>query len=135
MRAILLMLLLSTPNWAGDAFGIWKVNPIRSTDPYPESLTVQFEPHAKGEVFTLDRIDGDGRVTTASTILYLDGNPRDFQDPKCSGTQSSPRVDKRTVEVLRTCASGGWTRVVPRLAAAGDEFGPENTQPQPDAPP
>ena len=131
MRAILLMLLLSTPNWAGDAFGIWKVNPIRSTDPYPESLTVQFEPHAKGEVFTLDRIDGDGRVTTASTILYLDGKPRDFQDPKCSGTQSSRRVDNRTVEILRTCASGEGTRFVRRLAAQANELVLEITEQQP----
>jgi hypothetical protein len=32
------------PEPAGDAFGIWKVNPTRSRDPYPTSLTVRFEP-------------------------------------------------------------------------------------------
>ena len=110
MRAILLTLLLGAPSWTGDASGIWKVNPIRSTDPCPKSVTVRFEPHAKGEVFTLDSIDADGRTTTSSTILYLDSKPRDFQDLGCSGTQWSRRVDSRTVEILRKCASAEWTR-------------------------
>ena len=42
---------------------------------------------------------------------------RDFQDFGCSGTQSSRRVDSQTVEILRKCANGGWTRFVRRLAA------------------
>ncbi len=57
---------------------------------------------------------------TSSTILYLDGKPRDFQDLGCSGTQSSRRVDNRTVEILRTCAE--WTRFVRRLAARAKEL-------------
>ena len=110
------MILIATACRAGDAFGIWKMNPACSTDPYPISFTVRFEPHAKGEVFTLDRISGDGRTATSSTILYFDGKPHDFQDFGCSGTQSSRRVDKQTVEILRKCASGEWTRWVRRLA-------------------
>jgi hypothetical protein len=94
-------------------FGIWKMNPGRSTptaDARLKSLTMRFDAHAKGEVFTLERIDRDGRTTTTSTILYLDGKARDFEDDACSGTQSSRRVDSQTVEIVRTCASGGWTR-------------------------
>ena len=120
MRAILLTLLLSVPNWAEEAFGMWKVNPARSVfsgDAPPKSLTVRFESHTKGEVFTLDRIDLDGRATSSRTILYLDGISRDFQDFGCSGTQSSRRVDSQTVEILRNCTNGGWTRLVRRLAA------------------
>ncbi len=121
MHATLLLILLGSASWAPasraeDAFGIWKVNPIRSRDPYLKSLTVRFEPHAKGEVFTLNRIDRDGRTTTSSTILYLDGKPRDFDDTNCSGTQSSRRVDNRTVEILHKCSNGEWTRFVRRLA-------------------
>jgi hypothetical protein len=41
-------------------------------DPGPKSITIRIEPHAKREVFTLDRIDADGRATTSSTILYFD---------------------------------------------------------------
>ena len=107
--------------WAGGPFGAWKMNPARSTptaSPRLKSLIVRFEKHDKGEVFTLERIDADGRTTTASTILYLDGKPRDFQDLGCSGTQSSRRVDTQTVEILRTCASGQWTRFVRRLSSA-----------------
>ena len=107
--------------WAGGPFGIWKMNPGRSTptaDARLKSLTMRFDAHAKGEVFTLERIDGDGRTTTDSTILYLDGKPRGFEDLGCSGTQSSRRVDLRTVEILRTCASGQWTRFVRRLSPA-----------------
>jgi hypothetical protein len=119
MRAILLTLLLSVPGCGEGAFGSWKMNPGRSTfptDPPPRSLTLRIEPHAKGEVFTLDRIDRNGRASSDSTILYFDGKPRDFQDSSCSGTQSSHRVDTRTVEILRKCASGEWTRFVRRLA-------------------
>jgi hypothetical protein len=79
------------PGFAGDAFGIWKVNPIRSVDPRPMTLIVRFEPHSKGEVFTLDTTDRLGRASTSSTILYFDSKPRDFQDLGCSGTQLALR--------------------------------------------
>jgi hypothetical protein len=102
----------ATPNWAADAFGSWKVSSARSTAPYPGTLVVRIEPYIRGEVFTLDRVDGEGRATTSSTVLYLDGNLRDFQDAGCSGTQSSRRLDSRTVEVLRTCVGGEWTRFI-----------------------
>ena len=57
--------------------------------------------------------------TTDSTILYLDGKPRDFQEPGCSGTQSSRRVDSQTVEILRECASGAQIRLVRRAVQPG----------------
>ena len=119
MRAILLTLLLSVPSWAEGAFGTWKVNPARSMfseDSHPKSLTVRFESHARGEVFTLDRIDQDGRATSSSTILYLDGTSRDFQDFGCSGTQSSRRVDSQTVQILRKCANGRQRQLIRRSA-------------------
>ena len=128
----LLILVAAVCCWADGVFGIWKVNPTRSTEPYSKSLIVRFEPHTKGEVFTLDRIGGDGRTMTSSTILYFDGKSRDFQDLGCSGTQSSRRVDNRTVEILRTCASGEWTRFVRRLAAQPKELVLDITEQQPD---
>ena len=70
-----------------------------------KSLTVQIERHPKGEVFTLDRIETGGRTTNYSTILYLDGEPRRFDDFGCSGIQSSRRADKQTIEIVRMCAS------------------------------
>jgi hypothetical protein len=115
----------ASPSRPGDAFGVWGMNAARSTlmrGPYPKSLTIRFEPHPKGEVFTLDRIDEDGRITTSSTILYFDGEPHDFQDVDCRGSQSSRRVDSRTVEILRSCASGEWTRFVRRLSAQPKEL-------------
>ena len=93
---------------------------------------MRIEPHAKGEVFTLDRIEGDGRSTTSSTILYFDGKARDFQDPGCSGTQSSRRVDGQTVEILRKCAGGEWTRFVRRSAVQPKELVLEITEQHPD---
>jgi len=93
---------------------------------------VRFEPHAKGEVFTLDRIDGDGRATTSSTILYFDGKPRDFQDLGCSGTQSSRRVDGRTVEILRQCTSGERVRFVRRSGAQPKDLILDITEHHPD---
>lgn len=133
MRTIPLVLLLAVSGSASDAFGTWTMNQARSTaapDPRPKSITIRIESHAKGEVFTLDRIEADGRYTTVSTILYLDGKPRDFQGPGCSGTQSSRRVDSQTVEVLRTCANGGWIRFVRRSSAQPNELVLEVTEQQ-----
>jgi hypothetical protein len=87
-----------------------------------KSLTVRIEPHPKGEVFTLDRTETDGRTTSSSTILYLDGEPRPFEDFGCSGTQSSRRTDERTVEIVRMCASGGWIRLLRRASAKSNEL-------------
>jgi hypothetical protein len=54
---------------------MWKMNAARSTftgGPQPKSLAIRIEPHQKGELFTVDRIETDGRATSSSTILYLD---------------------------------------------------------------
>lgn len=79
---------------------------------------MRFESHAKGEVFTLDRIDQDGRAKSCSTILYFDGKARDFRDSGCAGTQSSRRVDTRTVEIERECI-GREVRLIRRAEKPG----------------
>jgi hypothetical protein len=118
---IAVLLLATIPScWADTSFGTWVLNPARSTfagEAEPKSLTVRIEPHAKGEVFTLDRIEADGRTTSSSTILYLDGMSRDFKNFECSGIQSSRRVDGQTVEILRKCAGGEWSRFIRRSGA------------------
>jgi hypothetical protein len=113
MRTIFLLTLIVTGNRAESAFGTWKVNTHRSIFTgvgAPKRLTVRIEPHAKGEVFTLDRVESDGRATSSSTILYFDSTPRDLQDFDCEGVQSSRRLDSRTIEIRRNCASsdGIW---------------------------
>ena len=111
------------------------MNAARSTfagDGQPRIFTVRIAPHVKGEVFTIDRTEADGRATSSSTILYLDGTPRDFQDFGCTGTQSSRRVDGRTVEILRHCASGESNRLVRRLAAQPNELILDITEQHPD---
>jgi len=87
-----------------------------------KSLSVRIEPHAKGEVLTLDRIESDGRVMSSSTLLYFDGAPRDFEDFECSGTQSSRRLDGETVEILRVCASGEWIWLMRQSAGNSREL-------------
>src|SRR5512133_470405 len=105
--------------------GTWKINIGRSTfggvAPF-KSLVARIARHPKGEVFTLDRIETDGRATSYSTILYLDGEPRRFEDFGCSGIQSSRRADERTVEIVRKCASGGWVRLLRRASAKANEL-------------
>ena len=85
-------------------------------------MTIRIEPHTKGEVFTLDRIEADGRAISSSTILYLDDTEREFRDGQCSGTQSSRRIDGQTVEILQKCASGSWTRMVRRSPASAKQL-------------
>lgn len=106
--------------WAGAAYGNWRLNFAQSTlagSAQPRSFTIRIDPHVKGEVFTLDRIEADGRAISASTILYLDGTERDFRDDECSGTQSSRRIDSQTIEILRNCGAGAWIRFVRRTAS------------------
>jgi hypothetical protein len=123
MRTIALLILIAVSCRSEDLYGTWKVNPARSTaGSHTETFTIRIGPHAKGEVFTLDRTERDGRATTSSTILYFDGKPRDFQDAGCSGTQSSRRVTKEAVEIIRSCGNGAWTRFVRRLATPPKEL-------------
>jgi len=97
---------------------VWKLDPARSTlAGNQKSVALRIGPHTRGEVFTLDAVAADGRASTFSTILYLDGKARDFQDSACSGTQSSRRLDSRTVEILRECANGGHRQLIRRSAA------------------
>ncbi len=119
MRAAVLILVGAT-SWASDAFGVWKLNSALSMGAGDEkSVTLRIEPHNRGEVFTLDILAADGRASTSSTILYLDGKARDFQDSACSGTQSSRRLDSRTVEILRECAGGRHLRLIRRAESSG----------------
>jgi hypothetical protein len=108
--------------WAGAAYGSWKLNFTQSTfagDTQPRSFSIRIEPHSKGEVFTLDRIEADGRAISSSTLLYMDETERNFRDGECSGTQSSRRMDTQTVEIHRNCGAGAWIRFVRRTAPRG----------------
>lgn len=73
-------------------------------------------------MFTLDRIEPDGRTTSFSTILYFDSEPRRFNDFGCSGIQLSRRADTRTVEIVRMCSSGAWMRILQRASARPNEL-------------
>ena len=86
-----------------------------SRQAHPRAVTVRFEPHGKGEVFTFDRIHSNGQAAIFSVILYLDGKERDFQGNECSGTLFSRRLDSQTVEIGLNCDSGLWVRFIRRL--------------------
>jgi hypothetical protein len=108
-----------------DVFGTWTMDSSRSTlvrDPQPKSLTIRIERHTMGEVFTLDRVEADGRATTYSSLLYLDGKPNDFQDDGCSGIPSSRRMDGQVMEIIRTCTTGGWIRLLRRFSGLPNEL-------------
>jgi hypothetical protein len=120
-----ILILFAAASGAEESFGTWKMNAARSTSSggtQPKSLTARIDAHPKGEAFTLERIEPDGRMTTSSSVLYLDAVPREFEDFECSGTQSSRRTDRQTVEVLRNCGSGAWIRLVRRTATKEGEL-------------
>jgi hypothetical protein len=109
MRTGLLLIFIMNANCAESPFGTWRVDAAKSSFPghiQLKGFSLRIEPHAKGEIFTLETVAGDGRVSTFSSILYFDGKPRDFQDSTCLGKQSSHRVDSQTVEILRECVAG-----------------------------
>jgi hypothetical protein len=131
MRTVLSLIVFTTACWADSTFGTWKMDATRSTfagGTQPKSLIVRIEPHAKGEVFTLDRVESDGRTMSSSTVLYFDGAPREFEDFGCSGTQSSGQLDAQTTEILRVCASGEWMRLIWRASPKSDELVLEITE-------
>jgi len=132
MQVCLSLILLAASCSAQQPFGNWRLNVRRSTfgTAVPKLLTLRIEPHPRGEVLTLDRTELDGRASTTSTILYLDGNGRD-SDAGCLGTQSSRRLDDRTVEIVLSCAGGEWSRVVRRLAPDEKELMLEITERRP----
>ena len=101
------------------------MNPARSTlsaGLQVKSLTVRIEPHGQGEVFTVDRIERDGRTRSSSSILYFDGAAREFEGFECSGTQISRRLDRETVEILRNCGAGTRTKFVRRASPRPNEL-------------
>lgn len=100
VQTTLLLIAFDAAACAASMPGTWKMDPARSSfigAIPPKSLTVRIEPHARGSVFTLDKIEADGRATSSSTILYLDSTPRDLQDFECSGTQSSRWLNEQTM--------------------------------------
>ena len=114
------MALLFAADCFGQPFGYWKLNPARSTfdgEIRPKSGTVRIEPRGIGEVVTFDRTESNGQTTTSSMVLYLDGVARDFGQGQCSGTQSSRRIDTKSVEILRNCGTGAWIRFIRRIAS------------------
>jgi hypothetical protein len=131
MRMVAMIALLGSA-YAGEAeWGEWRMNPSRSTfggDVRPKGLTVWIEPHPKGEVLTVDRIEVDGRTTSSSTILYLDGIAKDFQDFTCSGTQSSRRISDQSVEIKRKCSTGESIWLIRPPAGAAKELTIQSTE-------
>jgi len=129
------MLLVLTPMWPqGEQFGTWKMNPSRSTfsgDPHPKAVTVRIERHAKGEVFTIDRVRADGQAVTVSMILYFDGKERAFQGDACFGSQSSRRLDGRAIEVVFKCR-GWWAQVTLRSMLSPNDLMLDITRQQAD---
>jgi len=124
MRIVPLIVIVAICQ-ANSTFGNWKMNAARSTfagGGQPKSLSVRIEPHAKGEVFTLDRVESNGSATSSSSILYLDGTPREIQDFDCAGKQSSSKLDGRTIEIKRTCAGTEGTWLIRQSLKASTEL-------------
>ena len=118
MRILVAAALIAAATCFGQPCGTWTLNPEPSTfsgGVQPTSFIARIDAHPKGEVFTLDRTEPDGRIASSSS-LYLDGTARTFHDFGCSGTQASLRVDGITVEILRQCEAGAWTKLVRRTA-------------------
>ena len=113
-NVFVLLISIAVAGSAQEAFGTWKVNPARSSfgaNPHATEITLRIERHARGEVATLDRILPNGLAVTTSIILSMDGQVREFRGEFCTGTQSSQRLDDRTVEVRFQCQEGRSVRV------------------------
>lgn len=125
MRDVFLLTLLMITGSAQSVFGTWRLNPARSVfsgEPQPRSLVLRLEPHNRGEVVTVDRVERDGQAASTSTILYLDNAAREYERGGCSGTQASRRSDPQTVEIFRQCSGGDSERIIGRLDPSGQQL-------------
>jgi hypothetical protein len=135
MRTFLLLTLIGAVCWGQEAFGTWKMNPARSTfnsDPHPKEITWRIGRHTKGEVLTFDRIRANGEAATTSMILYLDGKQWNFEGDGCSGSQSSQRLDDRTIEIRLRCRNGRSVRVIRRVPEGRRDLSVEISELLPD---
>jgi hypothetical protein len=64
----------------------------------------------------------NGQGMTFSVILYLDGQPQEWQDSDCSGTLRSRRLESRTVEIVGECADGRHWRSIRRIDPNGRDL-------------
>jgi hypothetical protein len=83
-------------------------------------------------VFTIDTTQRGGRATTVSTVLYLDGQLRDFEGTECSGKQASRRLGQESVEIVRRCNNGALIRIVVKLVTPQEVLIVETTNQEPD---
>jgi len=70
MRTVVLLMAFDAAFCGASMLGTWKMDPARSSfigATSPKSPTMRIEPHVRGEVFTLDRIEADGRSISSST--------------------------------------------------------------------
>jgi hypothetical protein len=131
MRDVFLLTLLMITASAQNVFGTWRLNPARSVfsgEAQPRSLVLRLEPHNRGEVVTVDRVERNGQAASTSTLLYLDSAARVYDGVGCSGTQASRHLDLHTVEILRQCAGGHSERIVRRLDPSGQQLVVEITR-------
>src|SRR6516164_6980736 len=85
----------------------------RPTDPGTRRATLSIATIKRTSVRRLPKEvsnneDLPGTWLRFSTVLYLDGAPRYFQDFECSGTQSWRRVHGQTAEILHKSEAGAW---------------------------
>jgi hypothetical protein len=110
-RLLSLLILGAVRSWPQEAFGTWK-----GLDRRGKAVVLRIEPHARGEVVTVDRILPSGTAATTSLILSLNGEPREFRGERCAGTQTSKRLDDRTIEIRFQCQDGRTVHIVRRVS-------------------
>jgi hypothetical protein len=118
MRTILILTVCSTACCAGSLLGTWRIDRARSwfaVPDHPQSLTVRIEPHAKGRVFTLDRLEADGRTTVSATSCTSMAHPTTF---RISPVRARNRRGGRTNERSR---SGESVRMASQYGAFGNQ--------------
>jgi len=123
MRTIILILIIGSTACALEPVGTWKMNSQRSTfvgDPHPREVTVRIEVSGTNRTFSFEKIGANGRKTIDKETMYLDGKARPHVGNTCSGTHSTRRVDKFTIELISRCSSGQWARFVTHFQLNGD---------------
>jgi hypothetical protein len=119
------LLLLAVSGYA-QALGTWKMNPEKSrysTGPFPKALTVKFEPHPDGEIFTMYIAGADGAAQTVSHILYFDGKER-VAEPDAFETETllSRKLGAGTVEIVRKRNGKLFSRCLRTLSPDGKQM-------------
>lgn len=127
MQTIALLVLLGAPCWAQEAMGTWKLQGAKSWfhGPAPRPMTIRYEAHGEGEIWTTYQVQADGTSTTTSQTLHFDAKEYPCGDlglEEKPDTVVASKLDLWTAEVSYKASGRVVRRILRTVSADGRQL-------------